>query len=118
MSPNRWDWIPKLARVILAVAGPCVLAGAGLPSWPEHGGIAGFLWSASAALLLVGWVAILIPHQRRDARWARQHPLVWWALLAAGSVAIAISLIGQNIHANWSVIDDHDYVAILGPQGR
>ncbi|MCX5661631.1 MAG: hypothetical protein NTW19_18290 [Planctomycetota bacterium] len=110
----------RLARMALLIGGPCALMSLPLPvpPWREGASPRDIALFALLAATLLAWVAFLAPGRSHDDRWARHRPWLWWGMLALASTIITWSLVGENVHTQWRVIDDHDYVALIGPTGH
>lgn len=113
-------WLNGLLRAVLLAGGPALLACVALPAAPcgENASAAGAAAFAGAVAIIVAWAILLGRHRRADQRWARQNPLLAWGVLIVASAGITVSLVGENLQAGWRVLDDHEYIAMLGPTGE
>lgn len=118
MSRPGATW--RFLRLALLVAGPGALMGLPLPRapWRSDAAPTDLALIALASALTLAWVVLLSIGRAQDDRFARRRPWLLWPLLLAASAAVTFSLLGENLRTQWRVIDDHDYVQIIGPTGR
>jgi len=108
---NHTDWcairIGPLFMAALAVLFPCLMC---------HERFSGSdpvaIGTLVAYCFAVGWTSARIDHTLRVRPYFRN------MLFLIASLAVSTTLIGENLNAQWWIIDDHRLLARLGPDGE
>src|SRR5579863_7857959 len=66
-------------------------------------------------IILVICSFILLFHQDKLKNYYLKHKKICLSIMLLISIALTYYLIGQNLNAKWSIIDDHEIMYFLGP---